>query len=170
MERIELALKNLTLEVSQNNINNNLERSIECFADNVKFACVWQQPEVNMHIINQVLNQLTIFNDNSYGDYTTTNISALLSASFPSCEAFDGDENNADESESKNVTVTSFEASTPISTIKNSYRECNGDASDEAKDFETRTQMLLLAFNNTSPIVFTSRNRALYTKKRLQLS
>lgn len=170
MESIEVAFENFAIEVStNNNNNNNLEKSIECFADNLKFACVWQQPEVNMHIINQVLNQLNIFNDNSYSDCTPTNISELLSASFPSCEAFESDENNEDESQSKDMTVTSFEASTPVSTIKKSNKEINGEG-DERKEFENRRQMLLVAFNNMSPIVFTSRNRAMYTKKRLHLN
>lgn len=158
------AIENFPIEVSKNDINLD---TIECFADNIRFTCVWQQPEVNMHIINQVLNQLNIFNDYSYGDCTPTQISALISASFPSCEAFD-EENNANELQSGNMTATSFEASTPISNVKKSSegddKACDGD------EFENRAQMLLLAFNNTSPIVFTSRNRALYTKKRLQLS
>lgn len=142
--------------------NENNEKSIECFADNVKFTCVWQQPEVNMHIINQVLNQINIYNDNSYSDCTPTNISELISASFPSCENFE-EAPDIERNAKNNYMLTGFEASTPISTIKNSQRIVDNNVPEKEKN----EQIVWLAFNNMSPIMYSSRDRALFTKRRL---
>ncbi|KAG5676000.1 hypothetical protein PVAND_005855 [Polypedilum vanderplanki] len=172
-------------EISKNVKN---EESIECYADNVKFACVWQRPEVNVHIINQIINQINVFNDNEYGDCTPSNITALISASFPSIENSDelnddaaaadddNDKNNNNNKDDvkKNLNgemsdiTAAFVASTPISTIKTSgdVIALNDDNNDK--------QMLLLAFNDMSPILFTTtgnRQRNFYRqKRRLHLS
>lgn len=137
------------------NINEGLD--VACFAENVKFTCVWQQPD-NIKFINQIMNQINIFHDNDYGDCTPSNITALLSASFPSSDTL-----GLTEDAGENITST-FVASTPISTIKSD--------SDQATKFIKRktNEILLSAFKNTSPIVYTSRNRNLYTKKKLHLS
>lgn len=166
---------------SQNNNNNNKsnigngeQRSIECFADNVKFKCVWQQPEVNMHIINQIMNQMNIFNDNEYGDCTPSNITALISASFPSCETLegfnDGDNVDCDKNDSE---ISTFVASTPISTIRtadvmNVVNE--KDTVDITNDDKQHKVQLLNAFNDTSPILFQSRHRTMYTKRKLHMN
>lgn len=146
--------------------NENNEKSIECFADNVKFTCVWQQPEVNMHIINQVLNQINIYNDNSYSDCTPTNISELISASFPSCENFEEAPDIARNAKNNDM-LTGFIASTPISTTKNSQQTADENGSDESKNEQ---QIVWLAFNSMSPVMFSSRHRALFTKRRLYLN
>lgn len=154
---------------SNENGNANADTSIECFADNVKFTCVWQQPEVNMHIINQIMNQINIFNDNDYGDCTPSNITALISSSFPSSvtlEGFnDGDNVECDEKKEDMEMASTFVASTPISTIKMSdeARSINENSANDDK------QQLLNAFNDTSPILFQSRQRSLYTRKKLHM-
>lgn len=148
------------------------EKSIECFADNLKFACVWQQPEVDMHIINQIMNQINCFNDNDYGDCTPSNITALISTSFPSSvtlEGFNDGDNVAECDDEKNNEIWStFVASTPISTIKTT------DVMKSIKDMpdcsnDDKQQSLLLAFNHTSPILFHSRHRSMYTKRKLHM-
>lgn len=146
------------------------EKSIECFADNVKFECVWQQPEINMHIINQFLNQLNVFNDYSHDDCTPTNITALLSASFPSCEVAE-EEDEKEDGEDEDLPIAGFEASTPI--VKKSEKNVQENVAvieDEKKNFEMNAEMILMAFNNTSPILFTSRNRGMFKKRRLQMN
>lgn len=153
------------------------QKSIECFADNVKLTCVWQQPEVNMHIINQIMNQINMFHDNSFGDCTPSNLTALISASFPSMslnELSDDDNDDGNNNHPNDVgdadligfnNITTFVASTPISTIKTS----NENAKNDNNDKQHQRQLLSLAFNNTSPILFQSRQRTLYTKRRLHL-
>lgn len=161
----------ITPENSGNNSHtNNEQKSIECFADNVKFTCIWKQPEVNMHIINQIMNQINIYNDNEYGDCTPSNITALISSSFPSSSTLEeiNDGDNVD-CEAKNNEILKFVASTPISTIKTvDVMKPLNDGMHDISD-ESKKQMLLFAFNHTSPIVFSSRNRTLYTKKKLHM-
>jgi hypothetical protein len=143
------------------------EENIECFADNVEFACVWRQPEVNMHIINQFLNQLNVFNDFSYDDCTPTSLTALLSASFPSCEVADEDEQ--EEAKDEDLPIAGFEASTPI--VKKTVNISRENVmKNEEKNFEMKAEMILMTFNNTSPILFTSRNRGMFKKRRLQMN
>lgn len=156
----EKSALNIENSFNGNNSNENNEKSIECFADNVKFTCVWQQPEVNMHIINQVMNQINIYNDNSYSDCTPTNISELISASFPSCESFD-EEPDIEKNAKNNVMLSGFEASTP----KNSQRIVNKNVNEDDKN----EQVVWLGFNQMSPIMFSSRHRAFYTKRRLDV-
>jgi hypothetical protein len=156
------------------------QESIECFADNVKFTCVWQRPEVNMHIINQIMNQINVYHDNDYDDCTPSNITALISASFSSAEilnelsdgisiavaAVNDDDNDDDgykHGEVSDITA-SFVASTPISTIKTSGEMI------ALNDDKNGRQMLSLAFRDTSPILIASRQRIMYTKRRLHLS
>jgi len=157
-----------TPEINEN--SNNEQKSIECFADNVQFTCVWKQPEVNMHVINQIMNQMNIFDDNEYGDCTLSNITALISSSFPSSSTLEqiNDGDNVD-CEVKDNEILKFVASTPISTIKTTdvMKPQIQDILDLSDD--SKQQMLLFAFNHTSPIVFTSRHRTLYTKKKLHL-
>lgn len=158
----------MNLENSFNN-GNNIKKSIECFADNIKLTCVWQQPEVNMHIINQVLNQINIYDDNSYDDRTPTNISDLISASFPSSANFgEEDMNNVSFSKNKIDSMLGFEASTPISD--KSSQKIHAEILSKEEDFALKAKMLILAFQNTSPIMMTSRQRLLYTKKRLEMN
>jgi hypothetical protein len=154
------------------------QKSAEFLADSIKFACVWQRPEVNMHIINQIINQMNVFHDNEYGDCTPSNITALISASFPSTEIFnelsaaicdDEDGNNDKISDGKkhadisDITAT-FVASTPVSTIKTS-RDIFA-----LKDTNNDKQMLLLALKDTSPIFLSSRPKTLFSRRRLHLS
>ncbi|CAG9797803.1 unnamed protein product [Chironomus riparius] len=158
-------------KINGNNSNtSNEQTSIECFADNVKFTCIWKQPEVNMHIINQIMNQINIYNDNEYGDCTPSNITALISSSFPSSstleEINDGDNVDCDVKDNE---ILNFVASTPIPTIKtiDKMKPQNEGMLDISND--SKNQMLLFAFNHTSPIVFSSRHRTMYTKKKLHL-
>ena len=165
-----IACENIVLNTEKsindsNKENENNEKSIECFADNVKFTCVWQQPEVNMHIINQVLNQINIYNDNSYSDCTPTNISELISASFPSSENFE-ETPDIERNAKNNYMLTGFIASTPISTNKNSQSIVDNNVPEEEK----KDKFVWLAFKNLSPIMFSSRHRALFTKRRLYVN
>jgi hypothetical protein len=149
--------ESIVININIETLNENDDKDIECFADNIKMTCVWDQPQINLHFINQVMNQINIYNDNEFGDCTPSNLSELLSASFPSCDVIDElDDDGSD-------IITTFVASTPISVLKSNEQTIlsHEDVTKEA---------LLNAFKDTSPIVFQSRHRALFTKKRLELS
>lgn len=86
------------------------EESFECFADNLSFRCIWQQPDLDMNIINQFMEEINIYDSNEHGDYTP-DVLALLSSSFPS-ETFS--EVLPMDIEEKPNDIT-FVSSTPIS-------------------------------------------------------
>jgi hypothetical protein len=145
-----------------NGSNNDRQKSIECIADNLVFKCVWQKPEVNMHLVNQFMNQLNIYNDNEeYEDQTPSNISALLSSSFPSGVV---SEKNMDVEEDIEQNVPQFISSTPYAKDSSKI-----DCSSAKQRSDT---LAFQEFNKVSPILSPHRrkNNILTKRRRLQYS
>lgn len=61
-----------------------LEVDVECYFDKFSYSAVWVDPNVNMHVINEFLEQINIYDTNEFGDQTPSNILELLSSLFPS--------------------------------------------------------------------------------------
>lgn len=128
--------------------------SIECIADKFAFKCVWQQPELKV-MINQFMNQLS--EEDDFGD-KSPNISDLLSAisaPFPSGAIEDI---SIDEAAYHKEVPTS----TPQQKTEHEMNSSNATRRNDKMDFHE--------FNDASPILFTSRNRQVFMKRRCRLS
>ncbi len=125
----------------------------------------------NNFLYRLIWHQQRTSDDSSFGDCTSENISSLLSASFPSIQSGDIDEENKSKVEDENVTGITFKASTPIKRTKNSEEGNNSDTDDdEDENKEKEKQAFLFEFNSMSPIVFTSRNRNMHVRKKLRIN
>lgn len=133
--------------------NKSKTTSIECSIDNMAYHCVWQQPEVNMQLINEFMNGVNVDCGREYGHCTPSNMTELMTAisgSFPSGST---DEMNSDDAISYNEPSTS----TPI--VKTSSNEENAEPKMNFSDFQ-----------DTSPIMFTSRQRQVFKMRRIRLN
>lgn len=129
---------------------NDKSESIECIADKLDFKVVWQQSEINMQMVNEFMNQLDIYDEN---DQTPSNISALLSSSFPSGVS---DQEKMEVDENIKRFAPQFLSSTPYP------RE------DECQSFDITA---FEEFNKASPIFNPPTRRTIVlTKKRLHYS
>lgn len=127
--------------------------SIEYIADKVSFHCVWQQPEVNMQLINEFMNGVNVDSDHEYGDFTPSNMSDLMSAisaSFPSGSINEMDLDDA---------TSYYEPSTSTPMEKTSSNEASANLKMNFGDFQ-----------DASPIMFTSRQRQVFKLRRCRLS
>jgi hypothetical protein len=60
--------------------NDDKQENVECIVDKMEFKTVWEQPEVNMQLVNQFMNQLNISNDNEIEDQSfDSNIMNIVS-------------------------------------------------------------------------------------------
>lgn len=135
--------------------------SFECFVDNLSFRCVWQQPDVNMHIINQFMEEINIYDSNEYGDFTPCDVLALLSSSFPSGPFNDETPHVVDEKPGDLSFTSTFISSTPV--LRDSNDLSGLKRRQDALDFQ------FLA--NVSPILYSkNKDKLLLTRKRLQMS
>lgn len=149
----------LKAESNGNDNDNNEPKHIECIADKLEFKCVWQKPEVDMQLVNQFMNQLNIYNDNEYDDQTPSNLSALLSSSFPSGVV---SEKDMDVDEDIEYFVPQFISSTPYPK-DSSKIECSSAKQKSDLEFQE--------FNKVSPIYSAPRRQKnILTKRRLQYS
>lgn len=128
--------------------------SFECFVENLSFKCVWQQPDENLQIINQFMEEININDTNEYGDCSPSDISALLSSSFPSGPADAIEEHSNDLSLAS--TLLTIISSTPIARGPNAL-------------------YIFKLFGDTSPIMCPRRRDKLYRtekfqRKRLQMN
>lgn len=134
-------------------VENSYSGSIENIADQLDFKVVWQQSGVDMMMVNEFMNQLDIYDEN---DQTPSNISALLSSSFPSGVS-DQDKMEVDVKSER--TAPQFLSSTPYSkdTMEDACRSFDITAFEE--------------FNKASPIFNPPTRRTIVlTKKRLHYS
>lgn len=143
--------------------NENKAASIECHADELKFKCVWQQPVASIQTINQFMEQINIYDDtNEFGDQTPSNLTALLSSSFPSGV---GDDEKSNEDEDQLNFSVFFAASTP----------CVKLANERQSTTRKRDRQVIKDFNDTSPVLYSSRKALtrdlrVLNRKRLQMS
>lgn len=146
--------------LTSNTIENNKsrEKSVECIADKLEFECVWLHPEVDMHLVNQFMNQINVFDDNEYGDNTPSNISELLSASFPSGGIVDVSMNEDEDQ-------INLSTSTPQQKDL-SDPNCSATKIRQKKKRSFHSEFII----DASPILFTSRNRQVFMRRRCRLS
>lgn len=127
--------------------------SIEYIADKVSFHCVWQQPEVDMQLVNEFMNGVNVDSDHEYGHFTPSNMTDLMSAisaSFPSGSVNEMDLDDA---------TTYHEPSTSTPMQKTSSDEENA-----------KPKMNFCDFEDASPIMFTSRQRHVFKLRKCRLS
>jgi hypothetical protein len=129
--------------------------NIECIADKMEFKVVWQQ-DVNMQLVNQFMEQLDIYDENPFENQTPSNISALISSSFPS-----------DEKNSKEIEVESDSEEFSPQFISSTPFHKDTSKSESLKfDFTAFEE-----FNKASPIYSPpKKTRNILTKRRLQYS
>lgn len=151
---------NLQSSFSVDEIEIGESASFECYADKLAFKCVWQHPDVNMHIINQFMEQINIYDSNEFGDQTPSNIMDLLSSSFPSGFGEDLPPVEEPPAQAKPEETVTFFASTPL----HKGSDCCSSAKrrNDKKAFQD--------FNDASPILSQPRQKAVLTKKRLHMS
>lgn len=131
---------------------NDEPKSIECIADKMSFKAVWQKSEVNMELVNQFMNQLNIYDDNEFGDQTPSNISALISSSFPSGDV------SFNDMDFEEFGKPQFISSTPH-PLDSSKAEC--------LNFDVTA---FQEFNRASPIYSPRKRRIILTKRKLMFS
>lgn len=139
-----------------NLVDDEQKEDVKCFADKFKFQCVWQEPKPSVELINQIMNNLNIQHENEDGDQTPSNLSALLSASFKS-GVFD--KWLSDEDIDVEIEVPT---STPHAKDRNEANSSSVKADEKKLNFKD--------FNDASPILFTSRYRQVFMKRRCRLS
>jgi hypothetical protein len=138
--------------LSEIKVDNMETEAVECIADNIEMKVVWQQ-EVNMQLVNEFMDQLDIYDDMEL--QTPSNISAMISSSFPSGDV-SSKEPVSDDSEEFSP---QFISSTP-------YRKDSSQSDSINFDFSAFEE-----FNKASPIYCPKKpTKYALTKKRLQYS
>lgn len=134
--------------------------NVSFYIDRYNLNCVWtEDPNVNMDEVNQMMNSIEIANNHSK-DETPSNLSDIVSASFPSdTSAFD-DSKLEDESEFDKML---FSASTP---------GCH-DFRKSAK--RRRKRKAFKNFDNATPILPSPRaiggaDRRVFTRRKLDMN
>lgn len=132
--------------------------NVECNVGNLEFKRVWEMEKVDMRFVNQFLNQLNIHN--LPHQQTASNLTAMLSSSFPSDdETLSSDEIEVDE---EIAFGHQFVSSTPHAKDSKEFGRWANTESD-VKAFQE--------FNKASPIHKTPQRKSRgLTKRRLQFS
>jgi hypothetical protein len=147
----EMSFLSFIMEISENKEN---EKRV--FPDLAKFKCVWLRPEPNMEMINQFMDDIKVYHNESFADKSPSNISELLSSSFPS--GGEAIEDLVMEAEPYDVVI-------PTSTPQHKHNETERESAKRR-----RTQQAFKEFNDASPIPFTSQYRDVFIKRRCRLS
>lgn len=157
-EKVSFNLQS-SFSVDQNEIGESA--SFECYADKLNFKCVWQHPDINMHVINQFMEQINIYDSNEYGDQTPSNIMDLLSSSFPS-----GVSGEAHDDQDKPTIMhhdddsLTFVSSTPL----HKGTDCRSSTK------KRNEKLAFQVFNDASPILHHKRQKCALTQRRLEMS
>ena len=156
-----------SLKLEQIDENVDME-SFECFVDNFSFKCVWQQPDVDMEIINQFMEEINIYDSNEYGDHSPSDILALLSSSFPS-GPFNSDEELPIDVVEKQPNDMSSAFSTFFNVISSTpiFKGSNELSISKRSRDELTSEFLIDASPIMRPVIS---NKRFLTRKRLQMS
>lgn len=158
----EVNISTCLSRMEQNAKEVDLEAEVECFFDKFSYSAVWVDPNVNMHMINEFMEQINIYDTCELGDETPSKFLELLSASFSS--GF-GEESMTAKKTAKTADCNNDEPTSPATFFYSTPYQKRSSAK------RRNESVALQEFSNTSPILCPpEKSHKVLKKKRLEMS